>query len=142
MCVKLVKGPGFAAMYITCREVIWQKVATPYWFLTSSTLCMRCDTNIWYLLLPLQVGYGKDLDVFREDSPFNEAVSTMGMAVGKVVRDPFAAVCIIFMQYHPPKKQNYLNNAIVECLSWISISKNGIWESKLFISSKMLRNYK
>ena len=37
-------GPGFAAMYIACWEVMWQEVATPFWFWNSSTLWMRCDT--------------------------------------------------------------------------------------------------
>ena len=40
-----------------------------------------------YVLFPSQIAYGKDLDVFKEDSPFLKAMVLFGESLGASVND-------------------------------------------------------
>ena len=61
-----------------------------------------CFNNKFYP----QVGYAKDLDVFKEDSPFNRAMTVVGQTLGASVLDFFVSVRITAFE-------TYVKNCLV-----------------------------
>ena len=50
--------------------------------------------NSIHFLFPSQIAYGKDLDVFQEDSPFLKAMVLFGDTLGAAVNDFLVFVSI------------------------------------------------